>query len=412
MKTDKYHLSTVLTGLLVMALMSLALPGPAAGRSDQPAGVPPTQDLYLCQIESPNAGVVNTLNAVSAAPISAIDSKTVWAVGYTENLKIFPAKIKTLTMRYDGKFWSVVPSPNVASENYLNAVATSAYNNAWAVGYALDSSGLERPLIMRFTGASWKVVELPGDPMSPAPLSARLNGVTAFGEGQVMAVGHYAYGMSAPQPLALYFDGKSWTKMYIPSGDESVKLYGVTAGGPKNIWAVGTTGSDNNDVAAALLYHYDGTSWTAKTKGAGYLTSVAISDAGIFTVGDVTGKSGKETLAMLYNPGTGDFDRIASFNLDVDHNYLTSVVSDGHQVYAVGYAGDPASDFETAPLALRYDGKTFVQMSAPHSSSVDKLAAATISNGGLWAVGTSSNGGLGTRTLILTSQCSNGFLDR
>ena len=403
MKIDKRFWKNISTGLLVIAMMGVAVPSSAASPGTQTAGGPQPPDPYLCKVYSPNAGMVNVLNAVAAPLVTASTDRTAWAVGYMSHPNSLRPQANTLAMRYDGKAWRIVSSPNVSEENYLNSVAARGWNDVWAAGYYVQN-GLERPLVMRFTGTYWKIVQLPIDPFSPAVGSTRLNGVATIGDKGVVAVGYYSYGSGAPQPLALYFDGKSWTKMDVPSFGESVKFYGVAAEG-SNMWAVGTSG-DEAKGGYALLYHYDGKAWTAIAKGAGYLTSVAVSDAGVFAVGDVTGKGGKETLAMLYNPTSGFFNRVTSFNFDIDHNFLTSVASNGKEVYAVGYTGVQGNDSEMVPLVLHYDGKGFTPLAAPHPSKVNKLAGVTISNNTLWAVGSSMNGAFGRSTLILTNNCA------
>lgn len=399
MKTNKPLWKIIASWLLVMAVMGLAVPGSAA-RGSQATSAPLAIDPPLCQVYSPNAGMVNVLNAVSAPLVTtASDQPAMWAVGYVSNPNALLPRTNTLAMRYDGKAWNIVPSPNVSRENYLNSVAVRNWNDAWAVGYYVDD-GSERALLMRFTGRSWAIAQLPPEPA--VAVSTQLNGVTTFGEKEAVAVGYYSYGPEAPRPLALYFDGKSWAKMEVPMLGKSGKLYGVASDGT-NIWAVGSISDDSGDVA--LLYRYDGKTWSAIAKGDGYLTSVAVSDAGVFTVGDVVGTSGKETLAMLYNPTSGSFDRVPSFNLDTDHNFLTSVATNGKEVYAVGYSGVLGNDNEMLPLVLRYNGKTFTPLQTPHPSVVDKLAGVTVSAKGLWAVGSSMKGEYGRSTLILSNRC-------
>ena len=56
----------------------------------------------------------------------------VWAVGIYWNGFFNP---RTLTLHWDGSAWSVVPSPNVGSDqNWLNGV-TGSGNDVWAVGW-------------------------------------------------------------------------------------------------------------------------------------------------------------------------------------------------------------------------------------------------------------------------------------
>ena len=382
--------------------MGMAAPTSAASAGVKPASSSPASDPYFCQQVSPNVGMVNILNAVASPLITVSMDPSVWAVGYVSNPNSMRPSANTLAMHFNGKEWSIVPTPNVAAENYLNGVAVRTSDNVWAVGYSIEN-GVERPLVMRYTGAYWKIVQLPLYAATPVLASGRLNSVAMLGDTGVVAVGSYSYGMAAPMPLALYYDGTTWSKMDVPAYGKGGRLYGVTADGP-GVWAVGSA-----DIAAsgdlALLYRYDGKTWTAVAKGTGYLSSVAVTNAGVIAVGDVTGKAGKETLAMLYNSGSGSFARVTSYNFDVDHNFLTSIVSQGKDIYAVGYSGVPGNDYEMVPLVLRYNGKTFSPLSAPHVSTVDKLAGVTVSNGNVWAVGSYMKGEFGRNTLVLNSNC-------
>jgi hypothetical protein len=402
MKTKKLLWQIIASGLLVLAILGMAVPTSAASRGSQGVSPPSAFDPVLCQVYSPNAGMVNVLKAVSA-PLASSDSQSVWAVGYVSHPNSLNPTTNTLIMGYNGRGWNIVPSPNVSTENYLNSVAARTSRDAWAVGYAVQN-GMESPLVLRFTGAYWKVVDLPPGPALPLPVSTRLNSVVTFGTDAVVALGYTSYASDAPQPLAMYFDGKTWSKMDIPALGKSGKIYGAASDGTV-IWAVGSaangiTGDD------AILYRYDGKTWSAITKGTGYLTSVALSSDGVFVVGDVTGKSGKETLAMLYNPASGSFDRVPSFNLDLDHNFLTAVTSNGREVYAVGYAGIPSNDLEMAPLVLRYNGTTFTPLQTPHPSMVDRLEGVAFINNRMWAVGSSMKGEFGRSTLVLSNNCA------
>ncbi len=89
-------------------------------------------------ISSPNSTAYNN-DLYGVAALSATDA---WAVGYTSDSNY--QNQQTLIEQWDGTQWSVVGSPNVASEsNYLDSVtAVPSSQNLWSVGYSVDSNNV------------------------------------------------------------------------------------------------------------------------------------------------------------------------------------------------------------------------------------------------------------------------------
>src|SRR5438270_413798 len=80
-------------------------------------------------VSSPNLGAYrNNLNG-----IIAISSSDVWAVG---NFAVSnSSSSRTLTEHWDGQQWSIVPSPNVGSnDNLFTSVAAISTTDIWAAG--------------------------------------------------------------------------------------------------------------------------------------------------------------------------------------------------------------------------------------------------------------------------------------
>jgi hypothetical protein len=81
---------------------------------------------------------------------------------------------------WDGTSWSVVPSPNPNPQgnNSLVAIAAVNANDIWAVGHQLQG-----PFTEHFDGTKWSIVSTPNG-------VANLIGMTALGDGTVVAVGN------------------------------------------------------------------------------------------------------------------------------------------------------------------------------------------------------------------------------
>src|SRR5262249_882426 len=74
----------------------------------------------------------------------------------------------------------------------------------------------------------------------------------------VWAVGYYFDG-SANRPLALHWDGSTWSNSPIPG---TGLLRKVRAVGPGNVWAAGTYYNAGLQSYQTLVVHFDGTAWT------------------------------------------------------------------------------------------------------------------------------------------------------
>ena len=94
-------------------------------------------------VPSPSPGASSVLDGVTTSNAAS----SVWAVGsFTPSGSTSP---QTLTLNWNGTAWSVVTSPNPASFDTLNAVATNpGAAIVWAVG-ATGQSGSFNPLVLQ-----------------------------------------------------------------------------------------------------------------------------------------------------------------------------------------------------------------------------------------------------------------------
>src|SRR5439155_27372709 len=75
--------------------------------------------------------------------VDSLGSNLVWGVG-----GVFA---NTLTERWDGSAWSIIPSPNRGTYSELKGVTIIASDDVWAVGDYLDSSGTRRTLTLHYS---------------------------------------------------------------------------------------------------------------------------------------------------------------------------------------------------------------------------------------------------------------------
>src|SRR5882724_7193860 len=95
---------------------------------------------------------------------AALSPSSAWAVGSWYDVD--SAAPRTLVQRWNGAAWSTVTSPNATSfYNELRDVDAVSATDAWAVGYANGSSGVNgaprNPLAMHWNGTAWSIVATP-----------------------------------------------------------------------------------------------------------------------------------------------------------------------------------------------------------------------------------------------------------
>ncbi len=240
------------------------------------------------------------LNGVAAA-----SSTDAWAVGaYLPNMATL-----TMILRWNGKKWVQVPSPNPAGHStqavsVLQGVAVLSPTDAWAVGEA-NTGGRDAPwttVIENWNGTSWTTVPSP-DPSrascvnddllsvaaapagtwavgdycgaslvlqledgqwqqvpSPTPragVSEQLASVSVTSAANAWAVGHIANRI-----LILHWNGAKWVRMPAPDpvGATKAQLTGVSAVSSSIAWAVGEADYPHG-VSKLLIERWDGTSW-------------------------------------------------------------------------------------------------------------------------------------------------------
>jgi hypothetical protein len=159
--------------------------------------------------------------------------------------------VKTLTERWNGTAWSIVPSPNPPNQNAsLEAVSCWTATNCTAVG----SGDTLRVLVERWNGSVWTITN------GLADTSKHLLAVSCAAAASCIAVGS-----NGAAPFARHWNGTTWSTVATPtpSGSSSSTLNGVSCTSPTNCAAVGSSAVSGGH--HTLVEHWNGTAWSIQS---------------------------------------------------------------------------------------------------------------------------------------------------
>jgi hypothetical protein len=100
---------------------------------------------------SPNGGVVARRSAFLGVSVGG--PSDVWAVGNQAGKRL--GSSLTFTAHWDGRTWSIEPSPNMGGENNLSAVVAMGPRDAWALGAGTEGYG-PQVVIVHWNGSGWR----------------------------------------------------------------------------------------------------------------------------------------------------------------------------------------------------------------------------------------------------------------
>ncbi len=217
-------------------------------------------------VPTPNVG--NSVTRLTA--VTSLSASDAWTVGYWRNE---PSGTGPLALRWDGSAWSETELP---STNHLGTFPETAgvdaapNSDVWIVGNVTTSyPTYNLPLVLRWRDDSWDIVEtVTLRPQIVYPYAARGGRafeVDAAAPHDIWAVGQaagFGDGGATSVPLALHWDGSSWTDVEVPRvANRHHELNDLVMIARDDVWAVG----DYRNVAGAfrgVTYHWDGSAWS------------------------------------------------------------------------------------------------------------------------------------------------------
>ncbi len=217
-------------------------------------------------VATPNIGnSVTRLTAVTR--LSPIDA---WSVGYWRSE---PSGRGPLVMRWDGSAWVLIDLPETGHLGTLPetaGVAAAPAGDVWVAGNVTTTYPTNNlPLVLRWRDGSWDYVEtVTLRPQTVYPYAARgglAYEVDALAADDVWAVGlanGFGDGEATSVPMALHWNGSSWTDVDVPRvANRHHELNDLVAISDDDVWAVG----DYRNIGGTfrgVTYHWDGQEWS------------------------------------------------------------------------------------------------------------------------------------------------------
>jgi hypothetical protein len=347
------------------------------------------------RVTSLNRGTVaSILQDVVMVP-GAVPATTAWAVGYYYDSNL--AAYRTMTQRFNGTSWSIVPSVNAGATGYsqLNRVDATSTSNVWAIG----------SLVERYNGSNWVAMS--------SPAGVALRGLDVVSPSEVWVAGYSGSAATVAQ-----WKNGTWTTRYTQAstGRHLTVFEAIAVDGSGQVWAVGWDRDYDapGRPVSSLVVHFNGTSWTRETTpnsaNRNTLMDVALANGEVFAVGvaqDTSGGGITPRSLMLRRQSTGWSSLTVPKGEAGSQDQLLSVAAvSSTSVWSVGYYSSPSSGLYE-PLLVHWTGNDATgTLAVSHPSPALTVSALTsgvsaTSAGNLWAAGYTSPPSGGNATLIL-----------
>ncbi len=332
--------------------------------------------------------VPQTVYSYTFSSVSSLSPTDAWVVGHAmSRAPSIGNGDLALTAHWDGKAWSVVPSPDLHADlngTELDDVLALAHDNVWAVGSTSSCSQSQLTLIEHWDGKSWRVVSNPQPQGTAIGSAAALWSLAALAPNNIWAGGFYT-ASGVDHYLVEHWDGHAWSLVSIPTPAKKLAfLRQIVAVSAHDVWAL----DDNNS-----LLHWNGSSWNissfpnADQNGYSIRSIAALPNGQLWLAGTVRDPTGPGPRTLIAKSGS----------FDVTINSIAAV-SDS-DVWVVGIAYTTPST--VIPVAARWDGHTWHVLSSISSPGFTQLNGVTaLADDNVWAVGSFFAGGF-TQTLVM-----------
>jgi hypothetical protein len=334
--------------------------------------------FYWMTTQNP-AGASNVFHGVAA-----ISKTDVWGVG--SRLGATGGTYKTLAEHWDGASWTTIPTVDPdGSGDGLGAVDGLSSQDVWGVGSHGAGFTSQYPLAEHWNGTSWTQVAV------SAPGFGVLAAVKEISPTSIWAVGGGQIGSSTP--LIERSKGAGFTAQTIGSfGDNGTSLGGVDGLSKGDVWAVGGY-FDASNIGHPLALHWNGTTWSEVPPitpdgmtNAFFHDVVEVASDDVWAVGHSVDADGIDH--TLVEHWTGSWSVVPSPS-PTGSDALEGVAAvNASHLYAAGVRGDLN---HPRPLIERWNGSAWNVVALPTGTHPIQLHdVAALPTGYVWAAGTAN----------------------
>jgi hypothetical protein len=300
-----------------------------------------------------------------AAGIGAIatTSTTAGAVGRATHLPEFPA-----TSTLSGRFGGVTVLPHSDQ-----AIAVGSW-------FGTTTSG---DLIEGWNGSSWKVMTPPN--LGKSVTSPGLTGVWAASVSDAWAIG-YADESSGEAVQLIHWNGKSWSPKTVTGLPANSSLGGISGSSSSNIWCVGSAFDDTTEVSTPIELHFNGKAWKVLTHGPSNSSLSSVSAASATNVWAI-GNRGTRYVPMVLHYNGASWAQVSS--PAPKSVYLNGISATGSTAWIVGVVAGKT----TSPYVMQWKGKAWatVKVPLPSGRNPELNSVVALSSSAAWAGGIVSN---------------------
>jgi hypothetical protein len=158
----------------------------------------------------------------------------------------------TLAERWNGRSWSIQPTPTPGGEGSLGDVSCASATACMAVGSSSSGiGGAQTALALDWTSGAWTPEPVP---VPAGAESSVLSGVSCTSSNACMAVGDYLDSTGTQTPLSEVWNGSAWAQQAV-AGPIPGTFSRVSCSAPKACTAIG----------GGWVERWNGTSWSAQT---------------------------------------------------------------------------------------------------------------------------------------------------
>lgn len=323
--------------------------------------------------------------------VAALSTNDAWAVGTYGNAN---GPALTLIEHWNGSTWSVASSPNPAGSGNSQLLGVTALSptNAWAVGSYFVTDGARRTLIERWNGKAWSIVPSP----NPTTNNTELDSVIAISDTNVWAVGDSTSDAQILQTLVEHWNGSAWSIVPSPNpaGATTSLLSGIAAISDNNIWAVGSASGKRN--SSTLIEHWNGSAWSIvnspDTASSGNVLNAltAISASNIWAVGMTFNEYGSSARTLIEHWNGSTWSIVSSPNPSgsVNNDLLAVTALSASDIWAVGQLDTGHRTYYT--LIEHWNGSAWSITSRLDTKSQPNFLQAVTrvpATGNVWAAG-------------------------